>query len=150
MKVRIREARLLHGKIISKRLRPEDEAEIRAVHGDPRLAIRRIILASPYRRVAYVDGEVAALWGCDGTLLSTEAHAWLVTTAAVEKVPLTFFREARRELREMLQSRRLLVSHAAASYEKALRFMRMLGFTVGEPRPLGRKGEMYCELRIEA
>jgi len=148
--VLIIDASPIHVGAIARRLRAEDCAEIRAVYGDPRKAIRYFFHGSALRRAAFIDGEIAALWGCYGSFFTTEGHVWLVTTGEVEKLPLRFFHEVRREVREMLLTRKVLRSHAAASYTKALRFMAMVGFMIGAPEPLGKNGEMFCELRLEA
>jgi hypothetical protein len=144
----ITDAKPIHIGSITRRLRPDDYAEIAVLYGDVRKAIRAAYRVSSIRRVAFVDREIAALWGVTGSLLAQEAHMWLVTTAAVEKVPLAFFRLARKEIREMLGTRTVLFGSVRVSYEKSVRFMRLLGWKIGEAVPLGTRGEMFYKLEI--
>ncbi len=147
--VAIVDAKPIHVGMIARRLRAEDCAEIRALYGDVRKAIRFCFHGSAYRKTAFVDGEIAAMWGCYGSFFAIEGKVWLVTSREVERVPMRFLREVRREVTQMLQSRQALLGHAAASYTKALRFMEMAGFTIGDTEPLGRNGEPYRPLRME-
>jgi hypothetical protein len=147
MRIEIVDAKPVHVGLIARRLRPEDCVEIVALHGEPRKAIRRVFRGSPYRRAALVDGEIAALWGLYGTLLSTEAYVWLASTPDLSRVSaVKVVRTARKELAEMLQSREVLRGHVAADYTRARRFLELAGFREGETRPLGRWGEMFCDL----
>jgi hypothetical protein len=134
IRYRIEDARPIHVGMIARRTRPEDRAEIAAMVGscDLRRILRYTFRSSLYRRVCFVEDEIAAMWGIDGGLLAATGHPWLVTTPAIERIPLAFFRECRREAALYLDRRCSLVSHVAASYTRAVRFMLMLGFEIRE------------------
>ena len=144
--IEIADAKPIHVGMIARRLRSEDRAEIEALYGDCRKAIRRVFRGSPYRKAAFVEGEIGALWGFWGTLLSSEVYGWLVTTPAIERVPLGFFREVRREIRQMLEMGRVVRGTVAADYHRAVRFMEMAGFRAGEPERLGLHGVSFRQL----
>lgn len=146
----IAEAKIGHAGMIARRLRAADREEILALYGDCRKAIRHCFMVSCIRRVAFVDGEIAAMWGVTGTLLSQTANVWLVTTPAIERIPFSFAKEARRELAEFMETREAVRGHVFAGYERAVRFMKMMGFSVGPPEPHGRTGEMFHELTMRA
>jgi phosphoserine phosphatase len=128
-------------------LRAEDRAEIEAVGLVPRHALIALWRASIAPRVAIVDGEVAAAWGDTAQLLSDTGSLWAFTAAPVARLPLAFLRETRKEVRMMLGSRQVLRAHVACSYQCAIRFFSLAGFSVGDPQLIA--GAVYRELRIE-
>lgn len=85
------------------------------------------------RRTVFVDGDIAAMWGCQGALLDQIGSAWLYTTSAAERVPVGFLKTARAGICEMTDRFPVLISDVDARYERSARFMTMLGFHVGEP-----------------
>lgn len=114
-------------------MRAADRAEIESSGRVPLLALRSL-----YRRsleppkVALVDGAVAAVWGFEGGLLGAQVAAWLFTAPAVEKLPLAFFRETRREVAAIAAQRGTVISQVHEDYTAALRFFTLLGFELGE------------------
>jgi hypothetical protein len=143
------DAKLSHIRAIVARLRPDDLAEIAATGMKPRHLLTGLWRESHIRRAALVDGEIAAVWGCAGTMLSPVGEAWLLTAPAVAKLPLAFLKETREEMRAMLATKRIVTSGVLASYESSIRFMRMVGFTVGAPTPLSSSGAMFRALKME-
>lgn len=141
--------RLSHIAEIARTIRAEDRAEIEGVGLHVRHLLVALYRGSLYRRAALVDGEVAAVWGDSAPLISTEGAMWAVTAPVIERVPLAFFREARREIAERLQVRSVLRADVADSYTAALRFYRLLGFEIGARRPLPPAGTLYREISIE-
>ncbi len=146
---RIVPAKPIHAGMMSLRMRAEDRAEIEGLgYRDVRRTLRLLVRSSSLSRAAFVGDEIAALWGISNTLLSGTARGWLVTTATIERIPLAFFRECRRGIDEILARTPLLVSQVAFSYDRAIRFYKLLGFDIGEPLPIGANGEYYCAIRI--
>jgi hypothetical protein len=95
-----------------------------------------------------MDGEVVAVWGCSGASLAAPiGYAWLFTGRAIERVPFAFARELRYGLKELLTRWPVIVSGVAADYEQAVRFMRLMGFRVGEPYELN--GVPFYTLEME-
>lgn len=118
-------------------LRPEDRAEITGLALEPRAIVRASFRGAIMRRTAFVDGEIAAMWGLGGPMLGDEGTPWLLTTAAVERVPVIFIKVARAQVAEMLTHRAYLSNYVAASYRGACRLLETLGFTLEAPQPLG-------------
>jgi len=129
-------------------LRDEDRAFAAAAGFAPRDLLFRMWRDSPYRRVAIIDGQVAALWGCYGMLLSPVGEAWLMTGPEIERLPIAFVREARRELAAILESKTELVMAVDARSERAKRFLQMLGFQLEPPRSSCLTGKLLCPARI--
>lgn len=138
-----------HLRIIARTLREGDRQEIVAAGEHPRRLIFSLWRESFVSRAGIVDGEVAAVWGCAGPLLSTVGEMWLVTAPAVERVPLAFAKEARAMIRETLLIKHVLVSSCLDGYEKSLRLWGMLGFDIGEAVPVPPNGAMFRQLVME-
>jgi len=90
-------------------------------------------------QTAIVDGTVAAIWGMtvgfvDGlSMLGDVGRPWLLTSPAVERVPFAVVREAMAAVRRMLVVKPRLENYVLASYEKAVRVVRLVGFEIDEP-----------------
>jgi hypothetical protein len=126
------EARIAHIRMLVPALRDADRAEIEAQGQTPRHLLFRLWRWSVIRRTVFVDGEIAAMWGCEGSLLGRVAAAWLYTTPAAARVPIGFLKAAQSGIHQMRQHFPVLISDVDASYERSIRFMQLLGFHVGE------------------
>lgn len=146
---KIVDATLEHVRLISATMRADDRAEIVALGQVPRHAVVSLWRNSVVSRAGFVDGDLAAVWGCAGALLSPVGEMWLVTSPAIERVPLAFAKEARAMIREMLKTKTVLQSACIDGYEKSLRLWRMLGFDVGEAVPVPPRGAMFRRLMME-
>lgn len=134
---------------IAANLRPDDKAEITSLGADPRQALRLCFRNGIMRKTAFVQDEIAAMWGLCGVALGDIGEPYLVTTPAVERVPIAMLKEGRKSVAEMLTLKTVLVGHVAASYGRACRFLELLGFSLGEPLALGPKEAVFREFRIE-
>lgn len=145
---RIVDATAEHVRLLGTRLRVEDQIEVTSAGLTPKQAVWRSWRHALIRRTAFIGDEIAAMWGVNGTVLGNTGNPWLLTTSAIEKMPLAFLKEARREVGEMLEGHPVLSNHVAASYTRAIRFLRLLGFTVDEPRPFGPLRAPFCRFHM--
>ena len=155
---RIVPAEVPHVYALADTLRPADRAEIEGLGVGIKKALWRAYRSSIMCRTALVTiggrEEVAAMWGLclnyrDGvSLLSDMGVPWLHTSAAIEAIKVSFVREAKTEVAAMRAMRPMLENYVAADYDQAVRFIRLLGFTVDEPKPLGRNGGMYSRFHV--
>lgn len=129
-------------------LRDGDRSEVESLGIDVRVGIRRSFQNAVLRKTYLVDGELAAMSGLAGSLLGDIGEPYLMTTAAAERVPVSFLRHARASVSEMLQLKRRLEGHVAADYVRACRLLAVLGFTLGEPEPVGPKGALFRRYHI--
>jgi len=93
--------------------------------------LRRSYYAASYRRTGLIDGTIAAMWGLCGVALGHTAHAYLMTAPIIETLPMAFAREARREIRAMLDTHDRIEGEVAVEYVAAQRFLHILGFEFG-------------------
>lgn len=136
-------ARADHVPLIAARMRRADREEVRASGGyTPEEALRASLEASEFARTAFVDGEPLAMFG----VVAKEAMAfpWLLTTDAVCRYPLIFWHASKVIVREIREAYPMLVQAIHKDHRAALSWIRRLGFTVGEPEPFGRRGELFC------
>lgn len=139
-------------------MREHDRHEVEATGVGLKRTLWRSYRNSVNCRTAIVsvgsDRLVAAVWGLaigmrnDISPLSDLGVPWLLTTAAVEKLPLAFVKEARSEVLAMLRLKQRLELYVLADYEKALRLVRLIGFTVGETAPVGPQGTRFCHVSL--
>ena len=121
---------------------PEDRDEA----NDYGIPVRRLLWKSYrnslWRKSHFVNGELCAISAVSGTLLGGVGHPWICTTPVIERVPLTYFREARREIETMLRIFPRLESMISAKNLKALKFFRLIGFVVFPEEA----GSLFCKI----
>jgi hypothetical protein len=151
---RIVPAEIDHVYALAKVLRPRDAAEIAGSGHSAKRSLYRGFRNSILCRTAFVGADIAAMWGlCVGlhpgvSPLGDLGVPWLLTSSAVERVPVSFVKVAKAELALMRANRRRLESYVAADYVQAVRLLRILGFTIEWPAPIGVKGEMFSRFHI--
>jgi hypothetical protein len=128
---------------LAAKLRAADRAEVESLGIDPRIGIRKSFRHAILRKSYYVDGELAAMSGLCGSMLGDIGQPYLMTSAAVERVPVTLVKLARLGVAEMLQHKLRLEGHVAASYLGACRLLAAIGFSLGEPEPIGSRGALF-------
>ena len=130
---------------LAENLRAGDRAEIEAAGITPQRALWRSYRTSIIARTGFIDGEVAACWGCGGSPLGRAGQPWLLTGPACERAKVTFVRVARFETARMLRLFPELRGMVDARYSRAIRLLEALGFTVGPEQPWGPLGAMFRE-----
>jgi hypothetical protein len=143
-----------HVYALARTMRDADRREIENLGFGVKKALYRAFRNSVMCKAALIHGEVAAVWGLAVALrenvspLSDLGVPWLHTSALVEQVPFSFVRVGKRELAAMRQLRPKLESFVAADYKEAIKFLKILGFTVDKAEPLGLNGSLYCRFHM--
>lgn len=143
-------ANISHVYALAPVMRADDALEATGLGGEPKRMLRQSFRHSLIAKSAFVDGDVACMWGMTADILSDIGSPWLVTSAAVERLPLAFLHEARREVEAMLCMKRRLENIVAAAYTRAVRFLRLLGFTIGDIIEVGPAKTPFHRFSIEA
>ena len=133
----------LHLSALRSRLRTGDRMELTCMGLTPARALWLSYRASLVRRVALIDGQPIAAWGCAGVALGGVGEPWLLTAPEVERSPVRMVRAARGEVDLMLEIYPTLRNYVAAEYRQACRFLEVLGFQLGEPFALGPKRALF-------
>jgi len=143
MRVEVRHSEVADVYRLAAHLREGDAAEVEALGITPAMAIRQSYRDAILRRSYFVDGDLAAMSGLCGSLLSDIGEPYLLTTPVAERAKVSFVRHARAAVSEMLCQRLRLEGKVAASYTRAIRLLEALGFSLSEPHPLGPKGVLF-------
>ena len=149
MEIDFRQATLEDIRFIGENLRESDRAEIEALGLRPSFAVRCSFEESDEAYTGTVDGEPAMIFGVGGTPLSDETSIWALGTPLCDKVPVSMVRLGRNVVNAFLEDYPVLTNHCDSRYKKTIKWLRMLGFTVGEPEPYGEKGALFCKLIIQ-
>jgi hypothetical protein len=127
-------------------MRRKDIEECKALGMSPGRAMRVSIKESIYAKGAWLDGKIVAMWGVGGSLLSDHGCAWMVTGNGVEKIPLTFVKISMREVDKMHLYKTVLSNYVWADYPEAVKFFKVIGFTVQDARPVGKHGNLFHQI----
>lgn len=133
---------------VADRLREADRAEVAALGFSPREAVEWSRQLSDFTWVGMIEGERAMLFGCGCRLTSETAEVWALGTDACTATPREMLFYGRKLLTYILDIYPSLENYCDARYAAAHRWLRKLGFTVGEPEPHGVKGEKFCKISI--
>ncbi len=121
-------ASILHVKPMAARMRAAACATLQSFGFEPRMALRRAFLRSLMARTALMDGKPVAMWGVQGNLLDDTALVWLVMADDIANIPRTIVREARRELKSIMENYEEAATTVLPDDEAAIRFAVYLGF----------------------
>lgn len=141
--IEILPCKLSHMRELANNLRASDAEEVEVLGRPRRHVLQALWRSSHVRRVALVDGAVAAAWGCTGDMLSSEGEPWLLTTPVVQKAPITFIKNVRLEIMTMLQMHSSLITACLANYHDGLRLLDTIGFDLGPPEGLDRHDRLF-------
>jgi hypothetical protein len=145
----IRDAEIADVYALARNLRDGDRLEVASLGFTPIQGLRRTFYSALYRRTALIDGEIAAMWGLSGTAFGHTGHPWLMTAPLIERLPVSFLREARREIGRMARTHRCLEGWVAAQYTMACRFLEALGFTLGAVEEIGPRKAKFRRFGME-
>ena len=136
-----------HAEYLRDHLRMGDLLEVTCLGVTPAEALRASLAGSIYARTGMVDGRVAAMWGVGGSPLGGIGEPWLLTTPAVEAIPVRFVRTARDEVGEMLRLFPVLSNYVSVQYRQACKMLEVIGFRLGDPVRIG--AGLWHEFRME-
>lgn len=123
----------VHAVEMAEMMRPADRREYEAMmHEPPALGLDKLRRRSRESWAAFADGDLVAIYGLLArTLLSTEAHPWLVASTEIERpeVRRAFARMSRGEAARMLQGFGRYSNYCDVENAAVMRWLYWLGFT---------------------
>lgn len=142
MRTRMVSAASAHIAHLALHMREADRREVWAWSGStPQEAFERSLAASPLAWTALLEGEPVAMFGAGGeTLLAPVGVPWLLGTDVLDQYPASVGRASRWGVAQMRACYPVLANWSDARHERAHEWLRWLGFTLGEPQPMGRLG----------
>jgi len=132
-RIRIVAASPAHVGRIATRMREADVVECRAMGHSPKQALRDGLVASTLCLTALVDGRPEAMFGLVvNSALAGEGAPWMLGTEAIYDHPRAMLRWGPRFVAAMLDSTPALSNLVSVDNARAIRFLRRLGFSIGE------------------
>lgn len=124
---------------LAPRLRPADVAELWAgSRSEPEDALIRAVRISTEGWAGVVDGETICLFGVAPlSVLGGRGSPWMLGTDGVDRHALTFLRRCRAVVAGWRSVYPVLENVVDERNTAAHRWLRWLGFTLGDPRPHG-------------
>lgn len=144
----LEESKAVHCAMLVAHMREADKLEMTDFGVSPQRGLWQCFKKSTIRRTGFVDGKIALMGGVSGGMMAHEGEIWMLTTPAVEIIPIAFVKEARKFATQMLAIFPTLTGNVSASYTKAIRFLEMAGFTVEEAKPLGPNNAMFHRITM--
>jgi hypothetical protein len=124
-------------------LRAADVDEIWASTGlSPAFSVAYSISHSPYARAVLVDRNPEVVFGV-GEAVTPHGKIgvpWLVATDEIERHPVRFYRTSKTLMAGIREKYSCLVNWVDARNTLSIRWLKWLGFTIGEPEPWGVSG----------
>lgn len=128
MKLDIVPARRHHLGKIARSMRVEHAASLMRmqvpIHGDLCTYYER----SYYARSAFLDGHLCAVWGAEGSPISSTCSLWLVLSQYALRFPVTILRQAKKEIEYLARTKTMLVTTVIPDDAAAQRLVAFLGF----------------------
>ena len=144
----IRATKLHDVELLSEVLRGKDNDEVCRLGLTPYDAIFESSNTSIWSKTAFVKGEIAAIWGVSGDLLSEVGSPFLLTSSAVYCVtPLKFARIYKKQLSKMLKIFPVLENYVDAEYLESVRMLKIAGAKIFGPEKIN--GFWFHKFRFE-
>lgn len=134
--VMVRDAMAYDAVNLAPRLRQSDVDELYAARGlSPRAGLMASLAASELAFTGLVDRRIVTIFGvaaCNGF-----GSPWLLASPEIEARPVLFLRRNKRFVGAMRERYGVLRNHVDARHAASIRWLRWLGFSIGEAVPWG-------------
>lgn len=134
--VLIRDAAAYDAVDLAPRLRKSDVDEVYAARGlSPRAGLMASFSASEVALTGLLDGRIVTMFG----VAAGEGFGspWLLASPEIEARPVLFLRRNKRFVDAMRGRYGVLRNYVDARHDASLRWLRWLGFSIGEAVPWG-------------
>ena len=132
MKIDIVDGERFHCGQIARTLRAEHHLLLLRKNVNVHRELRKKFDASYYRRSAFIDGYLAAVWGVEGSPLSFTGQLWLALSQYALRYPLAVLRQAKVEIEHVSRLQREIVTTVQPEDEAAHRLVVWLGFETAD------------------
>lgn len=150
MQVEIIPTTLAHLRELAETMREADKEEVMGFGISPAKALNVSYKGAVTRKTALIEGKVAACWGCGGIFMGDTGQPWLLTSNEVYKVSsFRFARIYQNEVVEMLNYFSRLENFVDSEYSSAIKLLKISGFTIGDPEPIGMNGKLFRKFTLE-
>ena len=138
-----------HLPALARSMRQAERDECAALGYTPMAALRCSLGFATRAWTGLVDEVPVCMFGVTAPyLLAREAEPWLLSTAGIMPHRMAFLRANRRYVLKMLELYPTLAGMVHARNRVSVRWLRWLGFKVGDARPHGVRGELFRPFRM--
>lgn len=118
---------------IAANMRQGDRAELAAIGRSPESSLWASLKVSRVAWTGTIDGVPVCMFGVAPSAMITprKGRPWMLGTAALDDHAILFLRRCRPAIKEMLAHYPELENYVAGSNEKAIEWLRWMGFAVG-------------------
>lgn len=129
---------------IAEHARHADVVELAALGETPLSCLLRGLRNSPEAYTGWIDDEPVCMFGVAAVSVLTGYGApWMVGTDAIDRHAIPFAKGSKDVIDGMFSHWDRLFNYVDARNARAIRWLRFLGFHIGEPIPHGKNGEMF-------
>lgn len=137
--------------LLGANMRTCDAQEVRACGHTPLVAAQRSVAHSLLCWSAFADGELGCIIGCAPiSIVSGIGSPWMLGTPVLDAHSRVLVRLTPRYIAEMLKAFPHLVNHVHTHNTTSKRWLRRVGFTIGEAAPFGALGEPFHRFEMRA
>ena len=130
---------------LSVTMRDEDQKEIWHLgRKSPHEALWDAMVFCKYNRVVLLDGQVVCMFGVGGEEGGVGVP-WMLASPLLTKISKPFLLECRGFLEEMSQEYTRLYNVAWTKNDTHIKWLKWLGFTIQDAKPMGPDGELFHE-----
>ena len=120
-----------HIRDLVRNLREKDKKEATALGYKPYVAVIETYRKAFFKKTALIGDNVVAIWGVIGSPITAIGYPYLITSNYIYKIsPLKFIRLYKQEVEEMKKYYSTLENYVDASYEEAIKALKLAGFTL--------------------
>jgi hypothetical protein len=134
---------------LAKHIRREDRREVEALGATPYDAFKFGLEPTADTWTALLNGVPMAMLGTyKESLLGDSAEIWMLGTRDVDLIAREMIVVTRRVLDYELTRHKELYNYVDARFTKAIKWLKILGFTMGEPFARGINGEKFIKITL--
>ena len=151
MKVEIVRAQAEHITPVADYVREADRAELWALAClPPYEALVRSWATSDHSWTAIFDGVPACMFGVtQASLITDTGRPWMISTDVVDRYPLSFLREQKPFMVNIRRSYARLENYVDVRNTRSIRWLKWLGFVMGEAAPYGALKLPFIKFTME-
>lgn len=131
--ISIVDAKEIHAFALATRLRAREKEAYEKL-GDAYETIAQEVRRSLHAYAVLYEGQVVAIYGVKGVPIGTSAYLWLVCSETCERFPVTFLRQSRRIVDELLTRFSRVHGLVLCDFDKSVRWLRWIGCDMHEPQ----------------
>lgn len=133
---------------VAQHLREEDKLEVTSLGYTPWEAVVLSSRGSDVSYTALLDDTPIMVFGVNLPTAGDVGEIWALGTPLCRKVAMSMIHRTKEILKVFLDICPAMENWCDARYSASLRWLRLIGFEVGEPEPYGINGEEFCHISI--